>query len=138
MSLIEEDLDFGTEEFSKFLQELAINNNITPIPDLLKWSKDYYKEYINVWPATIANFMGMVINKDSDDEKVIAGWILSFNAVMTSKEKLENEGVPRKAQYEILRALYKEVQTKSQLVSYHVYNHLNKHPTFATLFHNSD
>ena len=42
MSLKEEDIEFGTEEFGKFLHELAVNNNITPIPDLLKWSKDYY------------------------------------------------------------------------------------------------
>ena len=83
------DYPYGTEEFNTTLTNIARENNFTPIDDMMAWSKDYYDNNINIYPATIMHFSSMIVNKESSDEEAIAGWILAFNSILTSKEKLE-------------------------------------------------
>ena len=77
----------------------------------------------------------MIIDKESDDEAIVAGWILSLNSTLTSKEKLEQHGMPREAQRKMIRELYKDVLTKSKFIYYHVENYFHTHPAFAQNFH---
>ena len=129
---------YGTEEFGDTLQQIAQEYDFTPIPDMLQWSKDYYNQHINVFPATIAHFIKMTIDKTSYDEEVLAGWILTFNAILTSKEKLSENGMPREAQLKVITELYKEVQERSKYMYYHVHNYFHTNPVFVREFNEKE
>ena len=125
---------YGTQEFEQILQSIAEENNFTPIDNMMEWSKDYYDTNVNIYPATIMHFIGMVINEDSSDEAVIAGWVLTLNSMLTSKEQLAENGMPRDAQQQIINDLFKKVQEKSRFIYYHVNNYFHMHPAFARNF----
>ena len=133
-----ENYSYGTEEFGDTLRQIAEEYDFTPIPDMLQWSKDYYNEHINVFPATIAHFIKMTIDKTGADEEVLAGWILTFNAILTSKEKLSENGMPREAQLKVITELYKEVQERSKYMYYHVHNYFHTNPVFVREFNEKE
>ena len=125
---------YGTQEFGETLQAIAEENELTPIEDMMEWSKDYYDNNIGIYPATILHFISMVIDPSSPDEAIVSGWILTLNAMLTSKEKLSENGMPRDAQKEVIIDLYEKVQQKSRFVYYHVHNYFHMHPAFARNF----
>ena len=128
------DYPYGTEEFNTTLTNIARENNFTPIDDMMAWSKDYYDNNINIYPATIMHFSSMIVNKESSDEEAIAGWILAFNSILTSKEKLEENGMSYSNQKEFVFALFKEIQQKSRFTYYHAHNYFHQHPAFVKNF----
>ena len=134
MAISIEDYCFGTKEFGEIIENIAQENGFTPIENMMEWSKDYYDNNIGIYPATIMHFIGMTINENSDDEAVLAGWILTLNAMLTSKEKLAENGMPIDAQKKVIIDLYKKVQEKSRFIYYHVNNYFHMHPAFARNF----
>ena len=135
MSVSMSDYRYGTAEYGQELQSIADECGFTPISNMLEWSKEYYNQHVNVWPATLLHFITMIIDKESNDEAVVAGWILALNSTLTSKEKLEQHGMPREAQRKMIRELYKDLLTKSKFIYYHVENYFHTHPAFAQNFH---
>ena len=131
MAITIDDYCYGTPEFGETLQTIAKDNGFTPIENMLDWSKDYYDNNVNIYPATILHFIGMVIKEDSKDEAVVAGWILTLNAMLTSKEKLAENGMPRDSQKKVIVELFEKVQQKSRFIYYHVNNYFHMHPVFA-------
>ena len=126
---------YGTAEYGEELQTIANEYNISPILDMWGWSKQYYDEHVNTWPATIMHFICMIIDEESSDDAILAGWILSLNSILTSKENLEQHGMPRDAQLQIIRELYNKIIRKSKFIYYHVENYFHTHPAFARNFH---
>ena len=134
MAITIDDYCYGTPEFGETLQTIAREHSFTPIENMMEWSKDYYDNNVNIYPATILQFIGMVIDEESSDEAVLAGWILAFNAVLTSKEKLSEHGMPREAQKKLIIDLFVKVQECSRFTYYHANNYFHQHPVFARNF----
>ena len=131
-----ETTDYGTEEFGQRLNQHMLQNGIVPKNNLFEWSKDYYNEHINIFPTNIAYFMTMVIESNATEDSVLAGWCLSFNAILGSKEKLENHGCPRNAQIEIIHLIHDKAMNTSEAVKLQIYRYFHTHPYFAKNFDN--
>ena len=134
MAISINDYCYGTQEFDETLQTIAQENDFTPIQNMMEWSKNYYDTNVNIFPATILHFIKMVVDEESSDEAVLAGWILAFNAVLTSKEKLSEHGMPREAQKKLIIDLFVKVQECSRFTYYHANNYFHQHPVFARNF----
>ena len=87
MSVSMSDYRYGTAEYGQELQAIAYECGFTPISNMLEWSKEYYNQHVNVWPATLLHFITMIIDKESNDEAVVAGWIFGSELHIDLKEK---------------------------------------------------
>ena len=126
---------YGSAEYSEELQIIASEHGFIPISDMWNWSKEYYDQHVNIWPATLLHFITMTIDENSSDEAIVAGWILSLNSILSSKENLEQSGMPREAQLKMIKEIYKKIINKSRFIYYHVENYFHTHPAFAQNFH---